>query len=97
MLVNPKAREVQYHEQQEGWQHEWLPDRWCLCFMRPREVGGGFVTVDFERRIFSTGYGKPREHAGDVQYTGRGWADRLARDAVDYLEGVMTEHSSTAR
>jgi len=54
------AEELKHHEQNEGWTHEWLSDRHCVCIMRPREIGGGFVTADFERRIFSTGYGKPR-------------------------------------
>lgn len=88
------AEEFKYHEQNEGWQHEWLADRHCVCFIRPREVGGGFVTVDLERRIYSTGYGKPRQGATAMAYTGRGWKDRIIRDAIDHLENMMADTAS---
>jgi hypothetical protein len=83
------SKEIKYHEQGEGWTHEWLQDRQCVCFKRPSEIGGGFVTVDFEQRIFSCGYGKPRQHAGTKIYAGRGWKDQIIRDAIDHLEKVM--------
>jgi hypothetical protein len=85
------AEELTYPEQNEGWKHEWLGDPHCVCIMRPREIGGGFVTVDFERRIFSTGYGKPRQGAMATEYTGKGWKDRIVRDAIDHLERVMSD------
>ena len=85
------TEELKYHEQSEGWLHEQLSDRHCVCIMRPRELGGGFVTIDFERRIFSTGYGKPRQGATTAEYAGKGWKDRIVRDAIDYLECVMSE------
>lgn len=85
------ADELKYHEQNEGWKHEWLADRHCVCIMRPREIGGGFVTVDFERRIFSTGYGKPRQGVTDTEYAGKGWKDRVVRDAIRHLERVMSD------
>ena len=90
------AEELKYHEQSEGWTHEWLQDAECLCFMRPREVGGGFVTVDFERRIFSCGYGKPRDAASDTKYEGRGWKNRIIQDAIAHLESVMS-HADDGR
>lgn len=80
--------EITFHEQQEGWTHEQLLDKHCVAIMRPRELGGGFVTVDFERRIFSCGYGKPREHAGKTTYTGRGWKHQIVRDAVAHLDAM---------
>lgn len=85
------AEELKYHEQSEGWQHEWLADRHCVCIMRPREIGGGFVTIDFERRLFSTGYGKPRQGATATEYTGKGWKDRIIRDAINQLERMMSD------
>ena len=84
------AEELKYHEQGEGWKHEWLADRHCVCVMRPREIGGGVVTIDFDRRIFSTGYGKPRHGATATEYAGRGWKDRIVRDAIDHLQRMMS-------
>lgn len=84
--------DISYHEQQEGWCHEYIHGGRCVVFERPREIGGGFVTVDLERRIFSCGYGWPLRHAGAVDsYAGKGWRDRLVRDALDHLEKIMTE------
>lgn len=85
------ADELKYREQNEGWKHEWLADRHCVCIMCPREIGGGFVTVDFERRIFSSGYGKPSQGATATEYTGKGWKDRIVRDAINHLERVMSD------
>jgi hypothetical protein len=82
--------ELTYHEQKEGWKHEWLADRHCVCIMRPSEIGGGFVTIDFERRIYSTGYGKPRQSATPTEYIGKGWKDRIVRDAIDHLERMVS-------
>ncbi|MYM92658.1 hypothetical protein [Duganella vulcania] len=84
------ADELKYHEQSEGWTHEYLPDGHCVCFQRPGEIGGGYVTVDFERRTFATGYARPRVNAATVEYKGKGWQDRIVRDALDHLERVMT-------
>lgn len=89
------AEEPRYHEQNEGWKHEWLADRHCVCFIRPRENGGGFVTVDFERRIFGSGYGKPRRAESTSEYIGKGWKDRIVRDAIDHLERVMSESEAS--
>ena len=80
---------LKFHEQSEGWKCEQLADKHCVCIMRPREIGGGFVTVDFERRIFGTGYGKPRQGANTAEYQGKGWKDRIVRDAIDFLERTM--------
>lgn len=85
------AEDLKYHEQNKGWRHEWLADRNCVCIMRPREIGGGFVTVDFESRLFSTGYGKPRHGVTAAEYTGKGWKDRIVRDAISHLERTMSD------
>jgi hypothetical protein len=57
----------------------------------PRELGGGFVTIDFERRLFSTGYGKPRHGATAIEYSSNGWKDRIVRDAIDHLGRIMSD------
>lgn len=90
MAKSDTTGELHYHKQHEGWTHEQLLDGSCVCVMRPRELGGGFVTIDFERRVYSCGYGKPRQHAGNDTYTGKRWRDRILRDAIDHLEAVMT-------
>ena len=90
MAISKTIVDLQYHEQQEGWTHEQLQDRHCVCIMRPRELGGGFVTIDYERRIYSCGYGKPRQHAGKGSYVGKGWQNRILRDAIDHLDSIMT-------
>lgn len=58
--------------------------------------GGGFVTADLERRIFSTGYGKPRQGATAAEYAGKGWKDRIVRDAIDHLERMMSDTGPAA-
>lgn len=84
------ADEIAFHEQQEGWTHEYLPDGQCVCIQRPHEIGGGFVTVDFKRRIFATGMGVPRFAAiAGVEYKGRNWQQRLVDAAVKHLNDVM--------
>jgi len=82
---------ITYHEQSEGWTHEHLPDGRCVCFRRPQDLGGGYVTVDFEARIFNTGAGRPYRPAVGKSYGGRGWKDAIVRDAIDHLEKIMTE------
>jgi hypothetical protein len=84
---------MKYHEQQEGWTHEYMPDGQCVCFCRPQELGGGFVTVDFSARIFNTGYGRPKRPAIQKSYGGRGWKDAIIRDAIDHLEAIMTKEA----
>ena len=81
--------DIKFHEQQEGWTHEYLPDN-CVCIQRPHEIGGGFVTIDFKRRIFATGMGLPRFAAvAGVEYKGRDWQKRLVDAAVKHLDDVM--------
>ena len=76
-----------------------LPDGWSsepyagstdlIVLTRPGQHGG-YVTVDFKRRIFATGMGAPRFAAiagGD--YKGRDWQRRLVDAAVDHLNDVM--------
>ena len=84
------AQEIKFHEQQEGWKHEYLPDGNCVCIERPQEIGGGFVTIDFKRRIFGTGMAAPRFAAiGNIEFKGKDWQQRLIDAAVKHLNDVM--------
>lgn len=84
--------EIKFHEQKEGWKHKVIHNGQFIAIERPREIGGGFVTVDVKRRIFSIGYGRVPRHMGNkTDYTGMGWLDRLVRDAIDHLEKTMKE------
>lgn len=60
-----------------------------MCIVRPRELRGRFVTVDLEHRVYSSGYRKPRQHAANDTYTGKGWRDRIVHDAIDHLKTAM--------
>lgn len=63
--------------------------RRITVFIRPGPVGG-FVTVDFVRRIYAAGMGTVRFAAVDgVVYRGKNWRQRLIADAIAYLDGVM--------
>jgi hypothetical protein len=84
------ADELKYHEQGEGWTHEYLPDGHCVAFARPAEIGGGYVTVDFQNRTWGTGHGRPSRNLATTVYSGKGWKERIVRDALDHLERVMS-------
>ncbi|MEJ8837622.1 hypothetical protein [Ramlibacter sp. AN1133] len=86
--------------------HAWLPQGWTLeVFMgdpdivvinRPRELGGGMTTMDFRRRVFSPGYGRPHFFPRDFQqhpYKGRGWKRTFVGEACAWLEATMKEGS----
>lgn len=63
-----------------------------IAFVAPAEMGGT-VTVDFERRIFDGGYGRPGQlnlPSKNKKYTGRGWQDEIVSDATNWLQSVMT-------
>lgn len=84
------AEEIKFHEQSEGWTYEHLAGTGCVCIERPQEIGGGYVTIDFKRRIFASGYGVPRTPVvPDMEYKGRDWKQKIVDDAVRYLETVM--------
>lgn len=72
------------------WDAEHYPHgRDLFVLKRPQAIGGGFVTVDFGRRIFNIGMGQPRSavYPGKT-YRGRGWQRELVTDAVAYLNVV---------
>lgn len=76
----------------QGWTAEEVPgSRRQLAIGKPREAGGGFVTVDFERRVFGPGYGGfPSSRYIDIpmNYAGRGWQQRIVDDAVAWLTAI---------
>lgn len=60
-----------------------------IVYTRPGPHGG-FVTVDFSRRIYATGMGTVRFAAVEgVEYRGKDWRQRLVADAIAYLDNVM--------
>lgn len=60
-----------------------------IVYTRPGPHGG-FVTVDFSRRIYATGMGTVRFAAVEgVEYRGKDWRQRLVADAITYLDSVM--------
>jgi hypothetical protein len=82
--------EIKFHEQSEGWKHEYMPDGHCVCIERPQEIGGGYVTIDFKRRIFGTGMTIPRFAAiANLEFKGKDWQRRLIEAAVKHLNDVM--------
>ena len=47
----------------------------------------GYVTVDFDKRIFSIGMGLPRSWLPSMAYSGKGWKERIVADAKAHLSG----------
>lgn len=74
-----------------GWIAEpYRVGRDLVVLERPKDIGGGYVTIDFDRRIFATGAGTPRAaDLPDKTYEGRGWQTRIVADAVAHLNAVM--------
>ena len=76
-----------------------LPDGWTRekslygndteAIFRPQQIGGGIVSIDYERRNFAGGYGSTHRPASTKKYFGRGWREALEADAVAWLESVM--------
>jgi hypothetical protein len=52
-------------------------------------LGGGIVSIDYDRRNFAVGYGTTHRAESTKKYAGRGWRDELVSDAVEWLESVM--------
>lgn len=81
---------MKFKEQQEGWTVERIQiDGKIFAICRPQEIGGGFIGIDFNRRVFDAGYGPPSRPKNTVEYAGRSWKDRIVADAVAYLNAVM--------
>lgn len=80
-----------------------LPDGWVtdasvwpggtvVALVAPVAIGGT-VTIDFERRVFDGGYGRPGQvnlPSGTKKYAGRGWQETIVSDATNWLQSVMT-------
>ena len=63
--------------------HEHMPN-----YMVLKHEVYGWVTIDLEKRIFSLGMGQPRTWRPSMAYSGRGWKERIAADAMAHLEGL---------
>ena len=79
-----------------------LPDGWVadasawpggavVAIEAPASIGG-FVTIDFDRRVFDGGYGRPGQVnlPSKKKYMGRGWQEAIVSDAINWLTSVMT-------
>jgi len=53
----------------------------------------GFVSLDFERRLFRGGWTTIGRPASTEKYTGRGWKSRLVTDAVKWLQQVYEDRA----
>ena len=83
-------------------EQEWLPDGWTaehpkhwpnvVDIERPREIGGGAVSLDFKLRKWDSGIQMPRKFPSGVeakQYGGRNWKRQMVNDACAWLEKAM--------
>lgn len=89
---------------------EWLPEGWTseepkhwpdLVYVeRPRETGGGAVSLDFKLRVWDSGIQCPRRFPSSVekkQYGGRNWKRQMVKDACEWLEMVMTRNEGSSK
>lgn len=58
---------------------------------------GGYVTIDWDRRGFRSGYSTSGRLTSTEKYAGRGWKEKLVADAVAWLQGVYTSRSDRSR
>lgn len=78
-----------------GWHSEELSFAQTLVTMPSGEGGpGGYVTIDWARRGFRAGCSPSGRMVGSEKYAGRGWKEKLASDAVAWLQGVCAERPS---
>lgn len=49
---------------------------------------GGYVTIDWKRRVFRGGYGTTGRIDSIRSYAGRRWRDELVADAVTWLRAI---------
>jgi hypothetical protein len=71
----------------DGWTSELYPGREEFSVLRRPGEDGGFVTINFVRRIFAAGMVTPYQHVGNrKEYDGRGWRQLLVDDAMDWLD-----------
>ncbi len=68
----------------DGWTYEDIGSERILIENPQR----GMVTVDFDRRLFRSGYSTRGPGQTTTKYTGRGWRERLLADAIVWLQAV---------
>lgn len=59
--------------------------------IRPMNIGGGCVSIDWKRRVFAGGDAFFLHPDSDKTYAGKGWRIALLSDAVAWLEDAMTK------
>jgi len=74
----------------DGWEGEKFTDN-TEEFSWKTNTGIHRVTVDYNKRGFALGSGSVNRsnNKATKKYSGRGWRDRLAADAIVYLEEIM--------
>lgn len=76
----------------EGWTYDLFLDWDSIVINRDPAKGGGMVTVDFRRRVFSPGMSfNNRAPTSTESYAGRAWQERIVNDAVKWLDAVMVQ------
>ncbi len=66
---------------QPGWEFEVVRGGFTLI----NRVGFGYVTIDWSKRGFRSGYSSHGSLTSTKKYTGRGWRAELTKDAVAWL------------
>lgn len=77
-----------------------LPKRWTYRrYWRHHNIeilsrpGGGEVTVDFDRRLFTLGATRPLQRT-DKSYGGNAWKKNLLKDAIEALEAEQQAYGA---
>ncbi len=74
----------------EGWTFDLYPHWVSIVIARDTSIGGGFVTINFDKRIFASGMTFDCSRPESTKtYSGRGWTESIVHDAVEWLEHTM--------
>lgn len=81
-----------------------LPDGWSsepgvlahlVVVISPGRGGGGYVTIDLERRQYRGGYSViSGRQLNNMTYAGRNWKHQLVTDAVEWLTECVNGRAS---
>lgn len=79
-MINQGVKIENKIELPHGWtevNQDYMPN--CVVLKH----SNGYVTIDFEKRIFSLGQGRPQAWRMSMTYAGAGWKKRIVADAID--------------